>query len=234
MIIVQETSYRIPAILLVAITLAILVGINISRGQSLSRALRRCVYAVSAVVLLTACFFIVVSTRSALEFFLRDARWRWVRMVEPNILDRHVRAARRNRNILLPVTNEGLMITVEEPTDLHVELDSSGYMSIHNCLLSQSRFASLLSQRVEKCGAFRIFIWCDANTPLESSTDLIRILLDSGCTQLYRVVSSPPTSDGEIDHRAVPWDEYSGNKDEKREHIGAHYFAGREKCDRTR
>jgi hypothetical protein len=142
-------------------------------------------------------------------------------MVEPNILDRHVLAATRNRSISVPVTNGGLVLTVGKATDLHAELDSSGYISIGNYHFSQSNFASLLSHRVEKFGEFRVFIWCDANTPLESSTDLIRILRDAGCTQLYRVVSSPPTLDGEIDHRAVPWDEYSGNKDEKREHIGA-------------
>jgi biopolymer transport protein ExbD len=126
-------------------------------------------------------------------------------MGEQNILNYNQLVAGHNAEISLPVGHGGLILTNEINTDLHVELDSRGWISIHNYQLSKKRLASLLSSRVEQYGTFRMFVWADEASSFASRTELVQMLDSVGCSPLYFVEASPLEQDDRVEYRAVLW-----------------------------
>ena len=211
MILIQETSLRIPAIVGALVVVAAIVAISLSSRLHLSRSARS-LYAFATLILVFCIFLIVVPTRRAREQLCHTLRSRWFRFHDSNILNFHYALMQRNRDISPPLDSRGSIITDTIATDLHLELNASGFISISNYLLTQSKLSYLLSARMRKFGAYRVFIWSDAKAPLESLDDLIRILQDEECTPLYIVVSTVSPLNGKAIFRAVPWEDFLNEK----------------------
>ncbi len=187
--------------------LTIITIVTVGRGKCLCLAVKRYVYAACAFVLLIASLAIVIPTHSNLVARIDELRYRWHRMQDPNILNNYVRLENHNESISVPTSHHGQTFTHPIATDLHVEIDHRGYLSINNICFTKILLERVLVGRVKRIKPYRVFIWADAKASPDSIMEVSRLIQESGCSDLYFVVSSPRLSDGKIEYKAVSIEE---------------------------
>jgi biopolymer transport protein ExbD len=158
-----------------------------------------------ALLSLAACVMAVPS-RDRFDEYCRNIHGYWLLKTEPNALNRMIRVVYRdwNRESVLPASDDGVVITDARETDLNVELSRKGEISIHDAKMNASTLATIVANRTNRLGAFRVFIWADKNAPPANRDQVVEILRYYGNPQSYFVVTSPNIRKNGIDYKAVP------------------------------
>jgi biopolymer transport protein ExbD len=161
--------------------------------------------AISLLALIAVCFFVFYPSRSTLDDLRYNIYCRWVEYSESeNALNRYVKLADQNRDILLPVMEHGLVITNNAPADMSIELDAKGRFSIHNAAMSESILDTILKNRIAKTMPFRCFIWADAHSSDTDRTNLINKLKNLGLSPIYLVGTREKNNRKGIDYVVTP------------------------------
>ncbi len=160
----------------------------------------------SLFVLIAVCFFVFFPSRSTLDDLRFNIYCLWVEYSESeNALNRNVKLSDWNMNIVLPVMNEGLILTNElPPTNLSLELDEHGRFSIHNGAFSESLLDIILKNRIAKLKNFPCLIWADKRVSDTSRTNLINKLKNMGLSPIYLVGTREKSNQKGIDYVVTP------------------------------
>ena len=196
-------SYRLDAIVTVIVVVAVMVSLYLPRARYLPAGLRKRSLLVCFAVLPIAVLIIAIPSRDAFDRLHHYVLCRWLVLTEPNIINRYMRERDRNLSIVLPVSNEGGIVTEGKDTDLCVELDCRGGLSIHNARMTYSNLTDILSNRVVRFGTFRVFICADKDASPTNRTRLIQTIQGAGVAPLYFVVTSPHERKKKVEYKVV-------------------------------
>lgn len=200
-----ETSYRIPALLSVVIVLVAIILIY-RKGFIQNSLLRKTLLGTLSLVLCLSIFFVAYPTRSKLDDLTYNLYCRWVDYSDSdNALNRYAKLSDRNMNIVLPVMDQGLVMTNDiAPSDLSIELDEHGRFSIHNAGMPQSILDTILKNRIAKYESFPCLIWADVRVSDTARTNLINKLKNLGLSPIYLVGTREKSNHKGIDYVVTP------------------------------
>ena len=140
----------------------------------------------SLFALIVVCFFVFYPSKSTREHLRYTIYCRWVDYWDSdNALNRYAKLSDRNMNIVLPVMNQGLVMTNElVPSALSIELDEHGRFSIHNAGMPESILDTILKNRIAKYESFPCLIWADVRVSDTARTNLINKLKNLGLSPI--------------------------------------------------
>jgi hypothetical protein len=201
----QNYSFLFNAVCIFVLAVAAIIGLYLPQARYLPLRVRRWTLRICFALLPLAACVMAVPTRDHFDHHYLNIRWYWLLKTEPNALNRVMRSGKDwNLDIVLPMSDDGVVITDSRATDLPVELSREGVVSIHNCKMANFQLAAIVANRVNRLGAFRVFIWADKNAPPASRDQVVKILRSYGNPQSYFVVASPSIRKKRMDYKAVP------------------------------
>jgi biopolymer transport protein ExbD len=193
----------LDAILTVIVVVAVMVSLYLPRARYLPDGLRKRSLLACFAVLPMAVLIIAIPSRDAFDRLHHKVLRRWLVLTEPNIINRVMQWKDRNLSIVLPVSGDGRILTEGKDTDLYVELDRNGAVSIHNAKIDYSFLTAILSNRVVRFGTFRVFICADKDVSPANRTRMIQTVQGAGVAPLYLVVASPDERKNRIEYKAL-------------------------------
>lgn len=202
----NRCSYFFEATCIFVLAVAAIVCLYLPQSRYLPLRARKWTLRVLFALLPLAACVMAVPSRARFDEYYRNIHGYWLLKTEPNALNRRVRSGHRdwNQDIVLPTSDDGVVITESIATDLPVELSRKGVISIHNLNMNNSQLAAIVSTRFHRVSAFRVFIWADKDAPPASRDRVDEILRSNGISQSYSVVTSPNIRKNRLDYKAVP------------------------------
>jgi hypothetical protein len=204
MIYTPELSLRIPAALLSIAVGSVAFLILVRKWRPIERYSRRTTVVFLGLTMIASVFFVSFPTASARSYLAYTARDQWYRALEPNFLSRRVLMGYHKHDISIPTMSEGIFLAEEHASDLHIDLDSRGELSMSNVPLSQEQLAVIIACRKARIGTeFRMFLWFDKSSPEEDQNTVIELLASAGSESIYQVVTIVSATRREAEHGVI-------------------------------
>jgi hypothetical protein len=200
MVVIQEGPGHTPGVIGLAFTVAIIIA-TIRYHNVLSRRMRISAGLICAVAGMASLLYTVAPEYSGK--LIHNTANRLPALPTNAIRNYATQTHSRNFEIKLPTQSGGILITRDYDTDLYVELDKGGYISIQGVSLTFSQLKAITERRIQHHVKFRVFIWADNVAPGTDLNSLIQFFHGVGCT-LYRVVIDPQPDSNKTEYRAVP------------------------------
>lgn len=187
MTIEPESSWRLLATIVAIVTL-VSVLCAFRKIDPRQKVLKRGLAATCFVALLVAAYFIALPTQTARTDFRFETHRRLSLLRDPNVLNYHRERFDYNPDIILPSAPSGTIMRLYLPSDLHVEFDCEGRISINNARLSAKMLSAIVSARmIRDRGQVRCFLWADKRARPQQKKLILELLAHEGCAPLYCV-----------------------------------------------